>query len=267
MPMYFEVEYEVEVEVDNDEVEYEIEYDQGYTQAKHHNFNMGNHGGYNQQPQLTFQPNFSFEQQGSNHQNWGTKAHGGGSYDSPWTGWFKQGGSRTDMYFKNFRIEMNGKIWGSGSDEVGQFQISGKMTPSNQRLTFHKKYQGAHTVVYKGKMEGNHISGGWEIPGNCSGKYQLRLDAPRWTGAFWQNNQPTQMVLDMAVTPQGVSGYGSDEVGCFTIAGETHGNMVNFIKQYWGAHAVHYSGQWHGQQIEGEWKIPGNCGGHFKLHY
>jgi len=260
-------EFEVEVEVDSDsETEYEIEYEVEYPQAKHHKFDMGSHGGYNQQPQMTVQPNWGFQQQGNNHQNWGSKAHSS-NFMSPWKGWFAQGGSKTNMHFANFRIETSGKIWGSGSDNVGNFQISGNMKPHNQRLSFHKQYQGAHTVEYKGRMEGNHITGNWEIPGNCSGNFNMRLDAPRWEGAFWQNGSPTQMVLDMAVSQQGVSGYGQDEVGCFTIAGETQGNHVNFVKQYWGKHAVHYSGQWHGQQIEGEWQIPGNCQGHFKLHY
>lgn len=257
--------FEVEVEIDSDsETEYEIEYETEYVQPKHHKFDMGGHGGYNQAPVLNFQPNFSHQQGGM--QNWGAKGHAS-SFNSPWKGWFKQNGQKTNMHFQNFRIETNGKIWGSGSDNVGAFQISGSMKPNNQRLSFHKQYQGQHTVIYKGRMEGNHIVGNWEIPGNCSGNYNISLDAPRWEGAFWQNGQPTQMVLDMSVTGQGVCGYGSDAVGCFTLAGETHGNMVNFVKQYWGAHAVHYSGQWHGQQIEGEWQIPGNCGGHFKLHY
>jgi len=264
--MYFE--FEVEVEVESDSEEYEIEYEVEYPQAKHHKFDMGGHGGYNQQPALQFETNFnSFQNSG----NWGSQQHnqgmGSGGHLSPWKGWFAQNGQKTDMHFQNFRVEMNGKIWGSGSDNVGQFQISGNMKPHNQRLTFHKKYMGQHTVVYNGRMEGNHITGKWDIPGNCSGNFNMRLDAPRWTGAFWQNGQATQMVLDMAVTQQGVTGYGQDEVGCFTIAGETHGNVVNFVKQYWGKHAVHYSGQWHGQNIEGEWQIPGNCNGHFKLHY
>lgn len=81
------------------------------------------------------------------------------------------------------------------------------------------------------------------------------------------------MDLDMQVTPEGVFGLGQDSVGKFVLRGyhDPNQSCVSFVKQYLGAHAVHYNGSlWNcgkdGKRvIKGTWNIPGNCHGHFKL--
>merc|ERR1712166_818942 len=169
----------------------------------------------------------------------------------------------------NFKCNMQGQIWGHGSDAVGTFNISGKCDFSHTGFTFHKQYHGAHTVIYKGRIQnGNLWMGNWEIPGNCEGKFQIRCKAQKWKGAFWQGNQKNVMQLDMQVNKSGVYGNGHDDVGGFIIRGDVHGSQCNFYKQYYGAHTVLYHGQLNGahSDMRGNWNIPGNCQGKFHLH-
>ena len=83
----------------------------------------------------------------------------------------------------------------------------------------------------------------------------------RWEGWFEQFDDRTDMAFDnMVMDLNGnISGGGSDDVGEFTINGMDNGtDEITFIKQYKGAHAVHYKGAFDGKKIWGEWEIPGN---------
>lgn len=261
----FNFEFQVEVEVsDNSDESYEYEYETDY---QHHdnNYAYGGHGNhFNNEVEIQYevQPHVNF----NNWQSWGKKNN---SWEVPWSGWYKQGGQKHNMYFSNFQTDANGNIWGHGSDDVGTFNISGKVNyMNNKKFTFHKQYYGAHTVIYKGNIkQGTNLwVGKWEIPGNCNGNFQLCVKAPKWKGAFWQQGNKTQMQLDMIVNNHGVYGNGYDSVGQFIIRGDVHGSHVNFYKQYMGAHTVLYSGELHNNNIKGHWQIPGNCEGKFHLH-
>lgn len=296
----FNFEYEVEIEVDDEpeyEVEYEIEedYHPGFSHSNQYDyggFGGGNeveieieyeqphvdvqmyggmhpnqmhhapHQHVNQGASFTIQPNFNTNGWNTwgrstpqNKQHWLTK----------WSGWYEQG-NRQNMHFDNFQIDLQGSIWGHGSDGQGHFNISGKMNMNNKVFKFHKQYQGGVTVIYQGQAQGAFLAGQWSIPGNCQGKFQIKCNAPRWTGAFWQNGMQNNMHLDMQVDHFGVSGSGSDNVGCFLVRGQTQGNIVTFVKKYYGQHEVFYQGKWKGNNIQGVWQIPGNCSGKFQLH-
>jgi len=263
----FNFEFEVEVEVEPPTVEYEIEYEVDYP---HHDTNFGyggGHGGnHHYQNEVEIEYEVEVEPNWGGWQSWGKRNN---SWEVPWTGWFKQGGQKHDMHFQNFQCNSQGQIWGHGSDEVGTFNISGKCDWSHTGFTFHKQYHGAHTVIYKGRIQnGNLWVGTWSIPGNCQGNFQIRCKAQKWKGAFWQNGQKNVMQLDMQVNKHGVYGNGHDSVGGFIIRGDTHGKNVSFYKQYYGQHTVLYHGQINHahNDIKGRWQIPGNCEGKFHLH-
>merc|ERR1712226_859093 len=262
--MHWNYDYEIEVEIDEPDVEYEIEYDAGYQPMNQqwnygggHNY-QGGHGNFNH-----FGSDVEIEVE-IEQPNWGGWQQWGASrnhnWEVPWTVWYKQNGMKNNMNFRNFQVDHHGNIWGHGSDANGNFNISGKVNWSNTGFKFHKQYVGQHAVVYSGRIQNDIWAGNWCIPGQPQERFQLRCQSPRWVGAFWQNGQPNNMQLDMHVGPQGVFGRGHDNVGSFVIRGETHGNQVNFAKQYIGAHTVLYSGRCTGwNNIQGTWQIPGNA--------
>lgn len=91
-----------------------------------------------------------------------------------WEGFYNytyhQAGSKSKMEFSlNFS---NGKISGSGSDEVGSFSWSG--TYNLDSLTCHitKKYNGRHSVAYHGNVDENGIWGHWLIQ-NFKGGFHI----------------------------------------------------------------------------------------------
>jgi len=263
----FNFEFEVEVEVEPPTIEYEVEYEVDYP---HHDQNFGyggGHGGnHHYQNEVEIEYEVEVEPNWGGWHSWGKRNN---SWEVPWTGWYKQGGQKHDMYFQNFQCNSQGQIWGHGSDQVGSFNISGKCDWTHTGFTFHKQYVGAHTVIYKGRIQnGNLWVGNWSIPGNCQGNFQIRCKANKWKGAFWQNGQKNVMQLDMQVNNHGVYGNGHDSVGGFIIRGDTHGKNVSFYKQYYGQHTVLYHGQLNHahNDIKGRWQIPGNCEGKFHLH-
>lgn len=257
--MYGNFEYEVEVEIDdNDSYDIEVEYDDDYD-------------GHGQEIEIEIEieePTVEYEYENTyggqgnhNYQSWGQKDT---EHKLQWNGWFRQGGVKNNMIFQDFQVGFDGTIWGSGYDQVGQFNIFGKKNPQGF-LTFNKQYIGQHCVIYKGKAKDQSITGKWEIPGNCAGDFQINWKAPIWTGTFWQGGMANQMRLVMDFQGNQVHGRGSDEVGTYLIRGNNDGYNVNFAKQYWGAHTVMYSGHWQNNQIVGHWNIPGNDNGKFNL--
>ena len=49
---------------------------------------------------------------------------------------------------------------GTGSDEVGKFEILGTCDPQGN-VIFTKQYIGKHSVAYSGKLIGSNINGNW----------------------------------------------------------------------------------------------------------
>jgi len=192
-----------------------------------------------------------------------------------WTGRFEQQGNWNEMHFNHMIMDQQGKINGNGSDAVGGFNLGGHCN-GNGHVTINKQYHGAHTVHYNGQMDNRGwINGKWEIPGNCNGNFELHVDAPQWTGHYYQNGQGNAMNFGLAINGGEVTGNGYDGVGSFSLYGHYNqgsGNM-EFTKYYYGAHSVQYKGQHHkegnGDSIKGQWCIPGNSWDNFemKMHH
>jgi len=187
-----------------------------------------------------------------------------------WTGYFVMDGAKTQMKFSNMQIQLDGAVTGNGMDDVGHFGIDGRLE-QNCELSFVKQYIGAHAVNYNGVMNARGIiKGSWEIPESCAGEFKIQMQFNRWKGHFEQGGEQTKMQLKMHVAPEGVFGLGTDDIGAFIMRGDWNQdtNLIQFVKQYIGAHQVLYQGyltkhkRW---LIEGLWAIPGNCDGNFKL--
>ena len=180
-----------------------------------------------------------------------------------WRGRFEQDGQWNEMQFQNMVLDLDGRLWGNGSDVIGQFELKG--TRHGQQVTINKHYHGAHTVHYNGHEQQGHITGNWNIPGNCQGQFELQMTAPYWQGQFHQDGTGYPMSMQMTVSQESVFGSGCDEMGYWIARGYCQGGKVYFRKQYNGAHFVDYQGDYNHGHIKGTWEIPGNCSGHFNM--
>lgn len=89
-----------------------------------------------------------------------------------------------------------------------------------------------------------------------------------WDGWYEQGGNKTEMKFEnMQVHLDGaVFGSGQDTNGKFSIQGSMSQNgQLQFVKQYEGAHAVHYTGSVEDGMIQGKWSIPNNCDGTFGI--
>ena len=69
-----------------------------------------------------------------------------------------------------------GKMTGTGSDRVGNFDVDGKYELSDGKCEWIKKYVGKHSVDYRGFNEGKGIWGTWTIVDDrviCKGGFHI----------------------------------------------------------------------------------------------
>ena len=110
-----------------------------------------------------------------------------------WKGWYEQNGHRANMTIGQFKVKSN-KISGKGSDEQGDFEFVG-FYDSHNEVHFIKKYLGKHEVHYRGKREGQTISGTWTLEGGYSGPFFLYKER-EWTGHYMQGGNPGEMKIE-----------------------------------------------------------------------
>lgn len=60
-------------------------------------------------------------------------------------------------------------VSGDGSDDIGQFGLTGRFDGTNGECYWAKTYIGAHEVYYRGFREGKRIWGLWELPNESGG--------------------------------------------------------------------------------------------------
>jgi hypothetical protein len=60
-------------------------------------------------------------------------------------------------------------VSGDGSDDIGQFVITGHFDETNGECYWTKAYIGAHEVYYRGFREGKGIWGLWNLPNESGG--------------------------------------------------------------------------------------------------
>ena len=93
-----------------------------------------------------------------------------------WKGYYEQNGQRNEMRFAQFAAIQGQGVFGSGSDNIGQFQIQGNVS-NNGDIMFTKQYMGKHAVRYTGRISGSSIDGTWELQGAGTGKFHIEMDS------------------------------------------------------------------------------------------
>ncbi len=88
-----------------------------------------------------------------------------------WVGYYVQFGEQHPMEL-NLTLGLDGKFTGSGSDEVGSFEMNGTLIGDDVDIT--KQYIGQHSVSYIGKYNGGVIRGKWDIHGCCSDEFEIK---------------------------------------------------------------------------------------------
>ena len=87
-----------------------------------------------------------------------------------WSGfWQQEGWGRQPM--QAFELQFrHDTVSGGGFDVIGSFRILGEWESTNGAMHFVKKYDGAHTVLYSGKPDGEGgIVGTWQLQSSNSG--------------------------------------------------------------------------------------------------
>lgn len=90
-----------------------------------------------------------------------------------WTGYYQypDGGRGHQDLWLHFE---EGRITGTGTDEVGDFVVEGTYDASSKEAEWQKRFAGGHVVMYRGFRESvPGIWGTWNIPGNWSGGFHI----------------------------------------------------------------------------------------------
>ncbi len=92
-----------------------------------------------------------------------------------WAGYYEQGGGR---YPQQLTLEFaDGLMRGDGRDGLGTFTVDGeyRVEEDEVRVGWIKTYDGAHSVLYLGKLAADRISGRWQLSGMSGG---FALESP-----------------------------------------------------------------------------------------
>jgi hypothetical protein len=95
-----------------------------------------------------------------------------------WAGHYEQFGLR---HPQQMTLEFaDGLVRGDGADGLGTFTLEGEYRVEGEdvRLGWIKTYDGAHSVLYLGALEGGVIAGEWMLTGG-RGNFALRA-TQRW---------------------------------------------------------------------------------------
>ena len=206
-------------------------------------------------------------------------------HEIEWEGFYEQFNQQHPVKFQNMTITADGSIQGQGSDDVGGFNISGKISEDGS-VKFEKAYHGKHAVNYAGTLNSGKIIGEWSVQGSKGG-FEVHMKTKQWKGeniisapAGGQSPggaKPTPVVISLDFDPHGIKicGIGSDEKGNFNIRGvcpeEFNRSVISLEKIYFDKkHEKHFmSGvltKENGQElILGNWIIPGKESGSFRL--
>ncbi len=92
----------------------------------------------------------------------------------PWTGYYQYPSGQRGHQDLVLQFA-DGRLSGSGSDELGTFAVVGSYDCANKEAQWQKRYPNGHRVDYRGFREGPvpGIWGVWHIPGNWSGGFHI----------------------------------------------------------------------------------------------
>lgn len=87
----------------------------------------------------------------------------------PWTGFYNCGRNARRHRMDLVLTFADHTVSGDGSDDVGQFGVTGGFDESNGECYWIKTYLGGHDVHYRGFREGKGIWGLWDLPNESGG--------------------------------------------------------------------------------------------------
>ncbi len=91
----------------------------------------------------------------------------------PWVGFYVYSAS-TDRHRMELGLTFHeGRVTGSGQDDIGPFLVAGSYDVKELEVTWWKTYPGSHRVWYRGFREGKGIWGTWEIPPAGKGGFKI----------------------------------------------------------------------------------------------
>lgn len=192
-------------------------------------------------------------------------------FEIKWKGWMKCDGVKDKFTINNMQANMEGKIWGHGSDEFGKYKIRGKVLWEHHRFKFKREYSNdSPDETFKGKIVNGHTwIGTFKDTDDDKGTFQLQCCTDKYKGCAWQDGVPEKLWCNMDVY-DGIYGNGKDEGGQFIVRGHTDDDegLCWFYKQYHDGETILFHGvtQDNFDNITGRWKIQGERGGRFHLH-
>jgi len=90
----------------------------------------------------------------------------------PWAGFYCY--TSQDKHRMDLQLDFaDGRMRGTGNDDIGAFVIDGRYDAPAKECIFKKTYVGAHTVSYTGYREGKGIWGTWKIRRLFHGGFQI----------------------------------------------------------------------------------------------
>ena len=89
----------------------------------------------------------------------------------PWTGFYNYGHSRRKHRMDLVLTFADHRVSGDGSDDIGQFVITGRFDETNGECCWTKAYIAGHHVYYRGFREGKGIWGLSELPNESAGSH------------------------------------------------------------------------------------------------
>lgn len=188
----------------------------------------------------------------------------------PWTGRYKQSNKWVEMDIEHMKMDKEGAITGTGSDEVGKFNIAGNFKIDGV-VRFDKKYVGAHTVIYEGKIDKDGaIKGKWRLDGKSdSGDFELKTGHSTASGYCMEGKKKNNMSLVFVYHDDVIYGHGVDAQGAFSVSGTYHSasNEILFDKNYYGKSKVSFRGTRKNETIEGEYSLQGKTWEAFHLEH
>lgn len=87
----------------------------------------------------------------------------------PWTGFYNYGRSTRKHRMDLVMTFADHTVSGDGSDDIGEFVITGRFDETSREYYWTKAYFAGHDVYYRGYREGKGIWGLWELPSESGG--------------------------------------------------------------------------------------------------
>jgi hypothetical protein len=91
----------------------------------------------------------------------------------PWTGFYNYSGPE-DRHRMDLLLDFTGgRLTGDGTDNIGNFRVTGGYDVQRREAWWVKTYPGSHEVLYQGYRDGVGIWGTWAIPPFARGGFHI----------------------------------------------------------------------------------------------